>query len=152
MKQVYVGMAAIIEKDDKILILKRSPEKDFAPSTWEVVTGRLEAEENPILGIEREIQEETGLTAEVIMPVDTGFFYRGGKEFPMVFISYYCRYKSGEVNLSWEHSEYKWISIDKALQMEDLFHFQVMLRNLKNVKKYVPEDFKFEAVTKILDS
>ena len=144
MKEVYVGMAAIVEKDNKFLILKRSSAKDFAPNTWEVITGRLEAEENPVNGILREITEETNLKAKVIMPVDTGFFYRGGKEFPMVFIAYYCKYISGEVKTSWEHTEHKWASIEEILEAEDLKHFHTMFRNIKNIKEYIPEDFSLE--------
>lgn len=144
MKQVYVGMAAIIEKEDKILILKRSPEKDFAPDSWEVVTGRLEKDESPVNGIIREVKEETGLHVDVVLPVDTGFFYRGSKEFPMVFISYYCKYLSGEVEIGWEHSEYKWVNLDDAIKNKDLEHFKIMLNNLKKMKKYLPNDFRLQ--------
>ena len=147
MKEVFVGMAAFVEKDEKFLILKRSPEKDFVPNAWEVITGRLEEEENPVKGILREISEETGLEAKVIMPIDTGFFYRGGKEFPMVFISYYCKYLNGEVKTSWEHVQHQWVSIDEALEMEDLNHFHNMFRNIKKIKKYIPEDFSLEIHT-----
>ncbi len=144
MKQVYVGMAALIEKDGKYLIMKRSAERDFEPNTWETVTGRLEADESPNVGIVREVKEETGLDVEVIMPVDTGFFYRGGKEFPMVFISYYCKHIKGEVKLDWEHTEFDWITIDEALENQDLKHFTKMFINLKNLKKYLPENFRFQ--------
>ncbi|MHA1224857.1 MAG: NUDIX domain-containing protein [Candidatus Heimdallarchaeaceae archaeon] len=143
MKQVYVGMAAVIEKNGKFLILKRSADKDFEPNNREVVTGRLEAEEDPAKGILREVQEETNLEVEVVMPIDTGFFYRGGKEFPMVFISYYCKYVSGEIKLSWEHSEYQWVSLEEALKMQDLRHFHNMFSNIQKLKKYVPDDFQF---------
>ena len=144
MKQVYVGMGAVIEKDGKYLVLKRTKDKDFQPEAWETVTGRLEQNESPNDAILREVKEETNLEVEVIMPIDTGFFYRGGKEFPMVFIAYYCKYLSGEVKLSWEHSEYKWISLSEVLEIPDLKHFHVMFTNLKNIKKHLPTDFKYE--------
>ncbi len=143
MKQVYVGMAAVIERDSKFLILKRTKDKDFEPEAWETVTGRLESDESPVEAILREVSEETGLTVDVILPLDTGFFYRGGKEFPMVFISYYCRYIEGEVKLSWEHSEYKWVTLNDAIELPDLRHFHVMFSNLKNLKNHLPEDFKY---------
>ena len=74
MKQFYVAMGAIIESDKGVLVLKRSPEKDFAPDTWEVVTGRLEMGENPEEGVIREVAEETGIQAELIMPVHALLF------------------------------------------------------------------------------
>jgi 8-oxo-dGTP diphosphatase len=143
MKEVYVGMAAIIEKDDKYLILKRSEEKDFAPNSWETVTGRLDADESPVDGILREVEEETKLKVEVLYPLDVGFFYRGGKEFPMVFISFYCKYLKGDVSITWEHSEFKWITLDEAIQLPDLQHFHVMFKNLQEMKKHLPKDFKY---------
>ena len=144
MKQVYVGMAALIERDGKYLIMKRSAERDFEPNAWELVTGRLESEESPVAGIVREVKEETCLDVEVILPIDTGFFYRGSKDFPMVFISYFCRYIKGEVKLDWEHTEYKWVTLDEAIENKDLKHFTIMFENLKNLKEYLPNDFKYK--------
>ena len=144
MKQVYVGMAAVIEKENKFLILKRSDERDFEAGMWETVTGRLEADESPVIGVQREIEEETGLKADVVYPLDIGFFYRGGKEFPMVFISFYCKYIEGEVKITWEHSEYKWVTLEEAILLPDLRHFHVMFKNLQKMKEYLPEDFKYD--------
>lgn len=88
MEKLNVGMGATLETDGKFLLLKRSDSKDFAPNTREVITGRGEESESLEEDILREILEETGLKAETVMPVETGFFYKSRKEFPMVFISY----------------------------------------------------------------
>lgn len=141
MKKLYVGMGAALEKDGKYLILKRSDSKDFAPNAWEVVTGRIEEDESPEDGILREILEETGLRAEIVMPVETGFFYRGGKEFPMVFISYWCKYKEGDVRLNWEHSEFKWTSIEEALEEPTMSHFYGLFRRIGLLKQHLPSEF-----------
>jgi len=63
------------------LVLRRSPDKEFAPNSWEPVTGRLEEAENPEDGVLREIEEEIGIKAQVVMPVDTDFFTEGVKSF-----------------------------------------------------------------------
>ena len=141
MKQFYVGVGAIVEKDNKYLVLKRSSEKDFGANTWEVVTGRLEEEEHPEIGVIREVKEETNFDIEIIMPLDTGFFYRGGKEFPMVFVVYWCKYISGELKITWEHSEYKWITIEEALDNPELEVFHSRFRIIEHLKKYIPESF-----------
>jgi 8-oxo-dGTP pyrophosphatase MutT (NUDIX family) len=100
----------------------------------------LEEEETPRDGILREILEETGLKAEIVMPVDTGFFYRGGKEFPMVFISYWCRYVEGEINLSWEHNQFKWTSIEEILEEPTMNHFYRLFERISQLKQYLPEN------------
>ena len=144
MKQFYVAMGAIVESDKGVLVLKRSPEKDFAPDTWEVVTGRLDMGENPEEGIIREIVEETGIQAELIMPVYTSFFYRGSEEYPMVFIDFWCRYLEGDVKLSWEHSEYEWVSLRDALRNPDLKPFHTSFSRILELRSHLPSDFSFK--------
>ncbi len=144
LKKLYVGLGAAVEKDGKFLILKRSESKDFAPNAWEIVTGRIEEEESPRDGILREISEETGLNAEIVLPIDTGFFYRGGKEFPMVFVSYWCRYIDGDINLSWEHDQYKWASIDEILKEPTMNHFYKMFDRINLLKQHLPANFAFQ--------
>ncbi len=137
-------MGAIVESDQGILVLKRSPEKDFAPDTWEVITGRLEMGENPEKGIIREITEETDIQAELIMPVHTSFFYRGSQEYPMVFIDFWCRYLESDVKLSWEHSEYEWVSLTDAIRNPDLKPFHNSLSRILGLKTHLPPNFSFE--------
>jgi 8-oxo-dGTP diphosphatase len=143
LEQFFVGVGGIVEQDGKILVLKRSSEKDFAPDSWEIVTGRLEVAENPSRGILREITEETTINAEVIMPINTSFFYRGGKEFPMVVIDFWCRYVDGEVKLSWEHSEHKWITFQDALRIADLKSYNTAFSRILALKTVLPKNFVF---------
>ena len=143
MKKLYIGMGAAVEKEGMFLILKRSDAKDFAPNTWEIITGRIEEEESPIDGILREVSEETGLNTDIVMPIETGFFYRGGKEFPMVFISYWCRYTGGEVNLSWEHDQFKWASIEEILEEPTMNHFYRMFERIRLLKQHLPDTLAF---------
>ena len=144
MKQFYVGVAAVIERNNQILLLKRSPEKDVGANLWEVVTGRLEEEENPLIGVLREIEEEVSLKTKVVMPIHTKFFYRGGKEYPMVLISYWCKYVSGEVKISWEHSEYKWLDIDEAINDTEMYFFNEEFKRIKTLKKFLSDEFSLE--------
>ncbi len=142
MKQFYVGLAALIENKGKFLVMKRSPEKDFLPNTWETITGRLEEAESPEIGLLREVEEEAGIEIEIVMPIDTGFFYRGGKEYPMVFISFWCRYLSGDVVLDWEHTEYRWITIEEALKNDDLRPFHKMFNKIQKMKEIANATFR----------
>lgn len=144
MKQFYVGTGAIVEKDNTFLILKRSPKKDVSPNIWEVVTGRLELDEDPKDGAFREITEEVQIQAELVMPVGTGFFYRGNKEFPMAFVVFWFRYISGNVQLSWEHTDYKWVTLEEALEIDDLRYFHKELKFITELKKHLPDDFTLE--------
>lgn len=52
---------AIIENNDKVLMMERSMERKFAPGLWTVVGGHIEPSElnDPSVTCVREIEEET---------------------------------------------------------------------------------------------
>lgn len=111
--QFFLAAAAFIEKDGKLLILKRSPKHDYEAKNWETVSGRLEQNIKDVKSeLLREIQEELGkgFKCEVIAPFGTYNFYRGeNKTQETVGVDYLCKYISGEIKLSQEHAEYRWI-------------------------------------------
>ena len=51
----------IVDKDNRVLILKRSMDDVHKPGVWEIPGGRLELGEDPVLGLMRETKEELGL-------------------------------------------------------------------------------------------
>ncbi len=120
-----VGVGAILEntKTGKILLLKRSPKKDFAPNIWEEVTGRMEQFEDPLTALKREVKEETGIeNFEVVKPLVVRHFFRGTEELAeneMMIIVYWCKTDQTEIKLSWEHTEYKWLTPEEALESAD---------------------------------
>lgn len=50
-----------VRKDGKYLLLKRSPMKKFAPNVVHPIGGKIDPDENPLLGAERELFEEAGV-------------------------------------------------------------------------------------------
>jgi 8-oxo-dGTP diphosphatase len=61
MKQV---VAALILKDDKILICQRTRHQPM-PLKWEFPGGKIEPEEQPEQALHRELEEELGIRAEI---------------------------------------------------------------------------------------
>ncbi len=104
-----VAVNAFLLKDNKFLLLKRND----PPLIWGPPGGKLEVNEDPILGLKREVKEETALDIEVIMPVTTWFGSFNNKK--IFAVDYLCYYKKGEIKLSDEHESYKWLSL-KELQ------------------------------------
>jgi len=122
-----VVSTAIIHKDGKYLIVQRSPEKKVFPSRWTVPGGGLEitdyintpkttpdawyfAIEN---SLKREIKEEVGLEVERLKYLLDLVFIRSDNA-PVVTLSYYCDWKSGEVKLNEENVNYKWVTYEEA--------------------------------------
>ncbi len=102
----------LVLRGNKILLLKRNVE----PRIWAPAGGRLLPDEDPALGLQREISEECKINVEVIMPFDT-WFGRYDNALTLGII-YLCRYVDGTISLSPEHSEARWFteeSLKKAL-------------------------------------
>lgn len=101
----------------KYLILKRSPDKDFASDVWECGTGRVDQNENFTQAIHREMEEELGVEIRIDFIIGTTHFYRGEKkpENEMIGVFYFCTIDDPEnIQVSWEHSEYRWVSLKEA--------------------------------------
>ena len=105
-----LSVKGIIRRGDgKILIVKRSASDDHKPELWETVGGGVEAGVSPQAALEREVIEEVGLEVKVKEPFNVFDFIKdnGDKKIGLTFI---CDYLSGEVKLSHEHSDFKWIN------------------------------------------
>ena len=101
-----VAVTAYIFSGNRVLLLHRVNE----PKIWGPPGGRLQLEEDPRLGVSREIFEETGLEIELLGVVDIWFGSHGGGK--LVSIDYLARSSKTEVVLSEEHSDYRWASLE----------------------------------------
>ena len=64
--QLVMCVNAFIRKDGKYLMLRRSPEKNYAPGVIHPIGGKIESDESPYLAIQREVKEEAGITVKNI--------------------------------------------------------------------------------------
>lgn len=109
-----VCVVFVIERDGRILLLKRSRAKDHAPGEWEPGSGGILPGETPQAAVVREAKEETGLAVEIVGVIDAFHFYRGAERRETIGISFHCRAAAGDVTLSEEHEESRWVPIDEA--------------------------------------
>lgn len=129
----HCAAEAIVEKDGLILVTQRSPKYDHQPGEWETLTGRVEAGETFEAAAKREVKEETGLEIEVVKPYNTFHFYRGPEKVEHLGVSFWCKYRGGEVVLDQsEHTDYKWVTPDEAIA---LIKDESIRSSLKEFKK-----------------
>lgn len=123
------GIGALIwdPEEDKYLLLRRSAEKDFAPSAWECVTGRVDQGESFEEALHREVREEIGIEVHPLFLIGTTHFFRGEPrpENELVGLVYCCsleneRVKKKEIQLSPEHAEYRWVTAGGARLILDV--------------------------------
>lgn len=109
-------VAALIEKDGKYLIARRSTGSSDVLGKWEFPGGKVEQKETEENAIEREIKEEFEMNIKAIK-----FLVNNVCEYPTKTIDlrlYECKHISGEFNLH-DHSEY--LFVDK----EDIVNYDL---------------------------
>ena len=120
----------IYNNDGKYLITKRALTKKASPGKWHLPGGGLNIDDYinskpSVLGdhpqwygtventLRREVKEEVNL--EVDKPqylLDLTFIRPDG--IPVLVLSYYAKYKSGEVKLDTDSIDYKWVTLEEA--------------------------------------
>lgn len=106
-KPLGVAGKAVIRKDGRILLLKRSPESGWNPGLWEIPGGKLNYGEDLVEALRREVEEEAGLIILVGRPLKTWHFAK--EPFWVTGVTFLCDYISGDVRLSPEHAAHAWI-------------------------------------------
>ncbi|NLC31337.1 MAG: NUDIX domain-containing protein [Candidatus Moranbacteria bacterium] len=98
----------IVNQRGEFLILRLPLNKEFTKEMWMLPGGRLDFTDQPELGLQREVLEETGLKIKVLAPIHVA---RWGIENPPKYsVFFLCQSVSKhDVKISNEHIESKWI-------------------------------------------
>jgi 8-oxo-dGTP diphosphatase len=112
-------VAAIIEREGRFLLGKRSANRPKAPGYWCPISGRVEAGESQAEAVVREVHEETGLAVEALEKVAE------------------CDTHDGSARIHWwrvrllgdaparlandEHSELAWVTPEAMRGLEPVF-------------------------------
>ena len=127
-----VAVGAIVIKDNRILLVKRS--KPPGEGLWAIPGGRVELGETLQKAAEREIMEETGVTIQAENPVYTFEVIEpdntGKPRFHYVIVDLTAEYVKGELSPSDDASEARWIT---PQELEDLPVSEATTEVLKNV-------------------
>ena len=108
-------VAALIEKDGKVLIAKRITGNEQVIGKWEFPGGKVEKNETEEQAIEREIKEEFELVVKAEKFLTNNECMYPNKSIDLRLYS--CSYISGEFKLH-DHSEYKWVEESELLNYD----------------------------------
>jgi 8-oxo-dGTP diphosphatase len=131
--EIQLALKAIIEKDGKILIIKRSEKERFFKGIWDLPGGKIRFGEEPNESLKREVREETNLEIEIIKPVRVWTAFKN-ESIQLLGITMLCKYKSGKVKLSKEHIAYEWI------EPKEIFNYNTH----EGIKKDIKEVFNLK--------
>ncbi len=149
-----VAITAIIVKEGKYLITRRSASKKRFPGMWTVPGGKLETSDYTSLPkdtkdywynvlekvLRREVQEEVGLDITNITYVTSlATVHADGS--PSLVISCLAEYESGDVTLKQDETDdFAWVSLEEAKNYElidGIYDEMVMAENQRHGTKTV---------------
>ena len=110
----------ILKDNDLFLVIKRNENDDIFPGAWEFPGGHLENGETLKEGLKRELKEEVGFDKE-FNPIITNYSDivkdKNGKLIHKLEIDFIINIDSSNfhIELSSEHSDYKWVTKDSEL-------------------------------------
>ena len=105
-------VAALIMKDGKILIAKRSTGNKDVIGKWEFPGGKVEENETEKQAIEREIKEEFDILVRAEKFITNVISKDKKSEIDLKL--YLCKYIDGKIKLN-DHSDYRWVHKDEIL-------------------------------------
>ena len=108
--------SVVKNEEGKILVLRRHPKSKTQPHKWELPGGKMEKGEFFDKAMIREVKEETNLDVKV------GDFCEAVQDdYPhkrTVQLIMYSKDITGKVEISDEHDDWKWASIDEIMALD----------------------------------
>lgn len=108
-------LTCFVKYKDKILLLKRSDKVRTYQGLWNTVAGYLDEFKSLEEKAREELQEELGITADMIKKIKLGEPYEfSDKKINKTWIIFPVLVELNKepiIKLDWEHTEYKWINL-----------------------------------------
>jgi 8-oxo-dGTP diphosphatase len=116
-------VTAIIVKDNKILLQRRTDDLETHKGKWTTPSGTVKINEHPQDAIIREVKEELDVDIEIISVIPSIDSFPNHKDkYHLVYLSYLCKIMNGEptnIDQDGDVSELKWCDVSKIYN-EDL--------------------------------
>ncbi|MBU0648485.1 NUDIX hydrolase [Patescibacteria group bacterium] len=122
-KTVQAAVKAIVQKEDKFLVIKQ----EFGNQTyWDLPGGRVDHGESPYDTLIREVKEETALDITIDKPLGMFWFFRFDN-IQIVATTFLCTPQTDSVDLAQnpaveDITEFIWVTRDEFLS--DKYHVQ----------------------------
>lgn len=116
-KKRRVALIIVVDKENRVLLLRRSQTDNWMPGKWGLPGGHVEPHENFAQAAVRELREETNLRTNALLPFLPEFFTQKASNKIQKYYIAPIRFVRGGVSLSkashgYEHDGYRWVSKD----------------------------------------
>ncbi|MFD7402115.1 NUDIX hydrolase [Streptomyces sp. NPDC059866] len=133
--EMRLAAAVVVDKQGRVLLVRRSETERFLPRVWGVPCGKLEPGESAADGALRELKEETGLRGEIVRKVGES--------------SFVSDYRGHEVKSWQENFLVRPLSLDVTLPKPDQAHAWLRPAELTSV---AVDDYNLDVVRQALTS
>lgn len=132
-----IAMKAVIaDAEGKVLIIRIADTPKAGPnaSKYSLPGGKLKPGEAWDEGLVREVREETGLTVEIIKPLQVGEWRPvvQGKQLQIIGVFFACTADNFEVTLSEENDSYEWVDVNTLNNFDTLEPDKTVAANYLN--------------------
>ena len=136
MKQTGFSQKVIIfNEEGKFLTMYRTETAPSRPNTWDLPGGDLDFGEDAFEGAVREAKEETGLDISELEVFDVESHINKDGDF-WITIAFKAKAASQDVTLSFEHSDFKWLTPEEFLKLESADKLRRFVKKLCPVGEF----------------
>ncbi|HBG82042.1 TPA: hypothetical protein DDW69_04390 [candidate division CPR2 bacterium] len=145
----YCPKIAVFSQDgSSVLLCRRKGEADY-DGVFSFIGGKMEHKDLSIIdALSREKTEEVGELFRIkVLPhysIDTFFVKKDGSR--MILPHYYAVHQSGEINLSEEYDDYRWVPLNSLDEFEPKIENIAWIATLLSRAATIAEDEDFVAV------
>jgi len=132
-KETSVGAVVINSQNKILLIFQRKAEY------WEFPKGHMEAQEDELVTMDREVKEETGIKSyELIKGFRHEINYVFERDEDTVYkkVIFYLIRTDDPIQVCIEHEQYKWVDYDEALRLVKYEEQREVLRSMHEFLKH----------------
>jgi len=139
-KQFFIVKSLIINKEEKILLVKRDRKwHKESHGKWEFPGGKINFGETPEETCIREAKEESGINIKIdylIPKIYTGGWVYPDRETQQIIICYKCTPISGEISIE-DHgvSDVRWFKLNEISELDCLLSTTKFLDKYKEFRK-----------------
>lgn len=131
---VIISHVAIISKDNKMLILHRSPKEKVLPEFWDLPGGTVRLKESPEAGAIREAKEECSLEVGNLKLIDYTSKWDKLKQEKFVTLIFLCRKYKGRVKLNPnDHYEYDWVAVKNLKSKKIVDYLKKITKSISSI-------------------
>ncbi len=131
MKREYSAGVIVYYKEESAVDLRKYLLLQWPNGYWDLPKGHLEGSETALQAAERELKEETGLTAVIIPGFEQSLHYNFKSQGELVSktVTFFVgRADTMDVTLSYEHVGFKWLPFAQAVQQLTYVNAQRIVR------------------------